>query len=772
MLPPLTVTYAGFVNSETAADLTTQPSVSTTATANSDAGTYLIVASGAASANYNISYVNGTLNITKAALTITADDKTKVSGDPLPVFTASYAGFVNNDTPANLDTPAVFSTTATASSPAGNYPITVSGATDTNYNITFVNGNLQVTAPPTPTVGVDLLLTSTGSPASIVAGQGNVTYKFTVKNIGKLDATEVKVSLSSVLPDGVKVKSIAALWGTHFSGSAVSGTWNVGSLKKTASRTLCVTLTVGASTAPGENVIQSTATAIFAKQGLINTNDDSTTVRTSVTTTADVAITKHTAPSSAAAGNNITYIVTVTNYGPGTASNVSLIDQLPAGTTFVSQNQTSGPAFVLGNTPSQVTNTIATLASKASATFSIVAQVSSGVANNQKLTNKVTVSTSSTDPKNSNNLSTATTTVVAPKADLWISKHTSATSVQAGANVLYTITVTNSGPTTANNVSLVDMLPPGTIFVQQSQTSGPAFTLSNTATHVTNTIAALASKASATFTILAQVHGDLPKDQKLTNKVTVSSTTSDPKTSNNSSTRSTTVCEAAASLNASLANPSQTDLVITGSSKNDTIAVEPASGGKLSVKLNGNSLGSFNPTHNIVVYGRAGNDTVTISPSITRTAILFGAAGNDKLTAGAGNSVLSGGDGVDNLIAGAGRNILIGGKSANTLKGTLGENVLVGGSTNHDAHVFALEKLLAEWSRSDVGCSDRLKHLRGTLAGGLNDSFVLNSTTVVDNDSVDSLLAGLGSDWFFADISGGDADLISTQQAGEEIDVI
>jgi Ca2+-binding RTX toxin-like protein len=321
-------------------------------------------------------------------------------------------------------------------------------------------------------------------------------------------------------------------------------------------------------------------------------------------------------------------------------------------------------------------------------------------------------------------------------------------------------------------VSLTDMLPAGTTLVQQSQTSGPSFVLGSSPTQVTNTIASLAANASATFTILVRVDGELPRDQQLKNKVTVSSSTSDPKSSNNTSTATTKVCDSTASLHASAADPTKMDLVITGSSKNDTILVDPASGGKVSVKINGKSLGSFSPTNNIVVYGRSGNDTVTVHPQVNRTAILFGGTGNDKLQAGAGNSVLAGGDGIDNLIAGAGRNIVIGGKGANTLNGNLGDNVLVGGSTSFDASQAALEKLLAEWSRTDAAYSIRVDHLRGTLTGGLNDSFALNSTTVVDNESVDKLLAGLGTDWFLADTLGSDADQLPPLQAGELVNAI
>jgi hypothetical protein len=61
--PVLTVSYAGFVKNETSQDLITQPTVSTTANMGSPAGNYVITVQGAASNNYDINYVNGTLFI-------------------------------------------------------------------------------------------------------------------------------------------------------------------------------------------------------------------------------------------------------------------------------------------------------------------------------------------------------------------------------------------------------------------------------------------------------------------------------------------------------------------------------------------------------------------------------------------------------------------------------------------------------------------------------------------------------------------------------------
>lgn len=150
-LPGFTATYSGFVNGDTAASLSTQVGFSTSATSSSAVGNYSIVPSGAASANYDITYVNGTLGVTPASITITADAKSKIYGASLPTLTASYSGFVLGEGVGDLTTAASLSTTATASSDVGNYPITASGAVSSNYTFSYSAGVLSVT-PATLTV--------------------------------------------------------------------------------------------------------------------------------------------------------------------------------------------------------------------------------------------------------------------------------------------------------------------------------------------------------------------------------------------------------------------------------------------------------------------------------------------------------------------------------------------------------------------------------------------------------------------------------------------
>ena len=86
-----------------------------------------------------------TLTITKAPLTITADDKTKQYRDAVPTLTATYSGFKGSETNSVLSTQPTLSTSANQDSNVGNYTITISGATAINYTITHTAGQLTIT---------------------------------------------------------------------------------------------------------------------------------------------------------------------------------------------------------------------------------------------------------------------------------------------------------------------------------------------------------------------------------------------------------------------------------------------------------------------------------------------------------------------------------------------------------------------------------------------------------------------------------------------------
>lgn len=122
-----------------------KPAITCEATATSPVGTYEIVIAKGDITNSDVTYVKGTLTITKAPLTITAKSYSIKQGKDLPTLELEYSGFKNNETDTVFTTKPTVTTRATSYSNPGTYDITVSGAEAANYEIKYVNGTLTIT---------------------------------------------------------------------------------------------------------------------------------------------------------------------------------------------------------------------------------------------------------------------------------------------------------------------------------------------------------------------------------------------------------------------------------------------------------------------------------------------------------------------------------------------------------------------------------------------------------------------------------------------------
>lgn len=183
---PFTVRYVGFVNGEDQTVLGGTLVFSGTAATAVGAGTgYVITPGGLTSDNYAIAFVDGKLDITKAPLTITAHDKSKVyNGVVYSPFTIRYSGFANGEDQTVLGGTLTFSgTAATAVNVGTGYVITPGGLTSDNYSITFVDGKLDITKAP---------LTITAENKSKVF-DGAVYSPFTVKYSGFISGEDQTV---------------------------------------------------------------------------------------------------------------------------------------------------------------------------------------------------------------------------------------------------------------------------------------------------------------------------------------------------------------------------------------------------------------------------------------------------------------------------------------------------------------------------------------------------------------------------------------------------
>jgi len=123
-------------------------------------------------------------------------------------------------------------------------------------------------------------------------------------------------------------------------------------------------------------------------------------------------------------------------------------------------------------------------------------------------------------------------------ADLGVTQSASPSSVLAGSNVTYTLTVTNEGPSSASSVVLTDNLVGQTNYVSCSSTAGSCSVSGNT---VTVNIGTLANGASVTVTLVASVNAATADGTTITNSASVSSAAPDPNSGNNTATATTTV---------------------------------------------------------------------------------------------------------------------------------------------------------------------------------------------------------------------------------------
>ena len=142
--PALTISWDGFVNEEDQNALINAPGIFVNTDNESNAGVYTISISGAVSNNYAIEYNEGTLEVTKALLTVSAVNASKKYLEAVPAFIVSYSGFVNNDTQSVLNTLPSASTNANINSDAGTYDIIASGASDNNYDFQYNKGVLTI----------------------------------------------------------------------------------------------------------------------------------------------------------------------------------------------------------------------------------------------------------------------------------------------------------------------------------------------------------------------------------------------------------------------------------------------------------------------------------------------------------------------------------------------------------------------------------------------------------------------------------------------------
>ncbi len=239
-----------------------------------------------------------------------------------------------------------------------------------------------------------------------------------------------------------------------------------------------------------------------------------------------------------------------------------------------------------------------------------------------------------------------------------------------------------------------------------------------------------------------------------------------------------TIKPVALEMNPDPSHSGDTALAIGAPATGGTILISPSTGAvPVAVTINGKAQSIPTPSSPIgllLVYGQGGKDVIkeVAGPGnspVTIPAILFGGSGTNTLSA-AGSSasnVLIGGTGHSTLTGGTGSDFLIGGGGPAVLQAGTGGDFLLGGSTLYDANPTALEALMAEWQRTDIGYQQRVQDLFGNGTGGLNGAYFLNTQTVARDLAVNQLIGGSTTDWFWFSDSLKSADRLSAFTNGE-----
>ena len=253
----------------------------------------------------------------------------------------------------------------------------------------------NIAQTPTDPQQADVVVTKTvDTPRPEV--NAHVAFTITVENLGPTAAQNVEVT--DLLPPGLEYVS-ASSSSFNFDPNTQIGTWDVGTLDPTNTKTLTITAKVLEPPAGSGFVLDSTNTAT-ATSTTVDPNIGNNVGRATVDPLqADLAITKVASDIRPQIGTTFDYIIDVRNEGPDTATGVFVDDILPAGVTY--QSDTSGGAYdastgvwtigpMLKDDQQTLTITVLVTMGNSGGTVANTASVDSGTWDPDKTNNEVT----------------------------------------------------------------------------------------------------------------------------------------------------------------------------------------------------------------------------------------------------------------------------------------------------------------------------------------------------------------------------------------------
>lgn len=382
-----------------------------------------------------------------------------------------------------------------------NFETTGAGAISNSVTVSSPNANIADTSAANDTATYTITSEQPGDSADVYALKsaslatlevGDVqTFRIEMVNSGPSTSTDVRLrdTLTNLInsatgPVGAgylgETISLGVATGLSCSDSASGGTarrlnCTAGTLPVCTPGIDCPVITV--EVRPGGNAGQLSNTARVRSFGTPDPDlsNDNATVSYDVTARADVTIAKSVTPDPANAGQNVTFVITARNIANGlsAADDVTITEDLPDGMTFVSASPSTGscagvPAMGTVTSGDSFSCNLGTIPNGAQQTVTVVARPNNDTIGTT-LTNEVDVTTTTVETDPANNDASIDFEVIAPELDILVNKDDSVDPVVINETTVYTLTVTNDGPSASENVVVTDVMPPST-FAYRSHT--------------------------------------------------------------------------------------------------------------------------------------------------------------------------------------------------------------------------------------------------------------------------------------------------------------
>jgi uncharacterized repeat protein (TIGR01451 family) len=374
------------------------------------------------------------------------------------------------------------------------------------------------TSTPSP---IDLRIATVDS-ADPVATNQTYSYRIQIRNEGGSEAHDVTVS--DTLPAEVTFLSIEGC--SNADTGRVPIICELDTIGPNEEKHITINVQAPSQAGTVTNTASVGFRAAEAVTSITEVSDsEDTQVGGEPTGPADLAIHKTASADPVRAGDPFSYMITVTNLGPFGAQDVRVSDILP---NYVTSASAAGCDNDPAGLPICRLGTIAAGDSR-SFTISVIASCAETPTTDKNVAN---VTSSTFDPVLENNITQVDTQFI-PRADLEIDKMASANRVPPNEAYSYRVTVTNNGPCDAQQVTVSDTLPAGVTFLS---TVGCNNDLSGGVP--TCELGAIPANDFRAFDINVTAP---PEPDTMTNVVTVTSSTEDPRPDNDTDSATVTV---------------------------------------------------------------------------------------------------------------------------------------------------------------------------------------------------------------------------------------